>query len=105
MDKQPNRQCSLPAYLCHDPGALFKWTFPAAEITLFYDFGICQLKNFVKNTEETEIHFIISLILLLPCPEYSIKPQQKATKSLMHLLELILTLQTLTKAHVKGILL
>lgn len=53
--------------------------------------------EFIKNTECTETLLVISLCVLLPCPEYSVKAQQTATKSFKHLMELILTLNTIDK--------
>lgn len=63
----------------------------AVKIVPAYDFIICQLLNFIKNTENTEAHFTVSLNLLLPCFQQSIEAQQEATKSLVHLMELIPT--------------
>lgn len=63
----------------------------AVKIAPVYDFIIRQLLNFIKNTGNTGTHFSISPNLLLLCFEESIEAQQEATKSLVHLMELIPT--------------
>lgn len=63
----------------------------AVKIVPVCDFIIRQLLNFIKNTENTETHFTVSLNLLLPRFQQSIEAQQEATKSLVHLMELIPT--------------
>lgn len=67
------------------------WMDTAVKIAPVYDFIICQLLNFIKNTGNTGTHFSISPNLLLLCFEESIEAQQEATKSLVHLMELIPT--------------